>query len=168
MKLRQQRANVCLGKKPASMSLVTSPRTLPVGIPSRNLLLLSGDYGLQILLPALLAVIAAIRRGGAGNLLGLVDGRFLDGVGAIHGVALVTARFFKAMMGSELSGGFFTLGGVGSRIKIAARTLKRLASVGKGWVGVMCSRMLHGYRHGDGCSALDHRAAPVDVIETLG
>ncbi len=58
----------------------------PVGIPAGNLLLLSSDDGLQILLPALFAIVtaAAITRRGAGYLLGLVDGRLLYGLGAIH------------------------------------------------------------------------------------
>ena len=56
----------------------------PVWVPA--LLLFGGDYGLQVLLPPLLASIIAVRLGGSAcNLLSLVNGGFLNGIGSIHG-----------------------------------------------------------------------------------
>ena len=68
-----------------AVTLFVTSEDSPVWIPTRALLLLGGDDRLQlVLLPALLPV-TPIRRGGAGDLLGLAYGGFLDRVRAIHG-----------------------------------------------------------------------------------
>ena len=57
----------------------------PVRVTSAGrLLLFRGDYRLQILLPPLLAVTAIRRLSYTGDLLGLVYGRFLNGIRPIH------------------------------------------------------------------------------------
>ena len=63
-----------------------SQKISPVRISTSALLLLGSDDGLQILLPPLLPVVVTVGRCSASDLFGLVDGSFLEGVGAIHGV----------------------------------------------------------------------------------
>ena len=54
-------------------------------IAAGGLLLLGGDDGLQVLLPALLPITAVAGGGGiGGGLFRLLDGGFLDALGAIH------------------------------------------------------------------------------------
>ena len=105
-----------LTRAPPCLTLINSP----VGVPTRALLLLRGDYRLEVLLPPLLPI-TAVRSHRVANLLGLVDGGLLDAFTAIHvqqsvSWASVDYGIATATVLAGVSGGLTGFGGVLRRI----------------------------------------------------